>query len=1183
MTAPRHAWSLLAVAAALAGCVASAPSLELGQVEPAGGWSGESVEVTITGQGFFPAIVADASSKTAQVDQRYTLSLRQGEQLVTTLENPRLLSSMAMTAIVPEGVEPGRYDLWVRDPRGAEAVLPQAYTVRATQAHRLVLDPQSSDPFWLVEDTAVIDAFALDADDHPISSPLAVRLTLDPLEQGVVLAGFPDGVLLDQTAERRGSGAAIIGRLHADGTARVPVTVSSPASVLLRLEALEHGVAPANLRMDWYDSADYRVSVALEPELAKVDAGTSFIAVVTVHDAVGTVVEEPVFPIHATLRDACQELDLSLRDLKGATHVPLLLRKATGETGCASEQRISVEHRGDTLTSSGFQVDPGPVQRFAVELPSSEIPAGAPFTVRARPVDTYGNLTTWSGPPARITVHDTIGDISTQSCATIGRELHCPVVARVADRGVVLLVRDPVDGLTGTSLPYNVRPGPISGIEVDTVTESDVVAGVEFNVQLAPVDSFGNRIPPELFAPTEFVITDLERSEAHCAPISDSDLTQKCALFTATSEATLVATGPVGAAGSADPLTVLNAELDTVELHAQRTSVVAGQSFELRIIGHDAFGNRYQVQRDPELALSDHSGTLSPAGATLSESGEVSILIRLNQAGSTQVVASQGGAALGESELIEVAPAEASTLALSTSPWWWVGETAWVEIHALDSFGNKAPLNAAVELGSTEGAFEAAMSEIIEGVARVGIEPTAPAVPDRLIAHTAEIEGSLDGQLVVARCDDSEIEPRLWINSSDEVVQCLDPDGVELDIELQAPGADHTALALQGALLAEASTAHISLDRAGHHRFTGLAIEGSCGIETASSAWIAPPDGTPAGPISLALTPSTLEVAQDTAVLLSGPLVDCEGSPATAGDVELWTDRGSLTELMSSGTGLYARVTEGAEISVELDLTGALTGGLGSIYARVDHGGAAGRVLFSATGDERPPRVARQAPEGAATGLVDQIDLWFDEPLDLASITLDAFEIDGPVPVVVHDVEILSPQHLAVHLSSAVNASLGVYTLRIFDTLTDLAGNPLDTGESSLSSAYESVFGATSDMPPTSTSCTLAHPVFRPNGDPGSGVEADEAVVSFAADIEHGTFRFAVRDDSGAVLRTERQEVRGGGEGSFAWDGRDQSEAIAPDGRYTLVITPHTIAGTPGPSCEVQVDLAIGWGPQESP
>ncbi|TVQ93185.1 MAG: hypothetical protein EA397_05265 [Deltaproteobacteria bacterium] len=1179
MTILRHALALLVATAAGAGCVERAPDLELQHVEPASGWTGESIDVIVRGEGFFPSMTADAGGKGATVDDRHRLALLDGDQVVANLDQVSLLSPTQISARVPSGVLPGRYDLSVRSPRGAEVVLPRAFTVRATPAQRLVLDPQDDERFWLVEQTATIDAYALDADGEQIAEPLEVRVRIDPLDPGAVLAGFPDDVLMDQVFERRQTGASILGRLHADGMARIPVTVSSPASVLVRLEALEHGIESANLRLDWYDRADYRVLVHLDSTDDELVAGQSFVAMVTVTDPQGAVVENPVFPIDVTLRDACDELELSLRDLRGTTQVPLVLRRATGDGGCAPTQQLQVEHRGDLQSSKSFQIAPGPVQRFSVELPSQEFTAGASLTVRARPVDVFGNVTTWSGPPTRITVRDTVGDVSTDGCVRIGRELHCSILPTLAERGVLLIVRDPADGLAGASLPYNVRPGPIAGIEVEAEPGDHVRAGAGLQVQLRPHDAYFNLIEPGVFSASDFVVSDLEFAEAECSPLS-AELRQECRLFTATEAARLVATGPASSLGTSTPIRVTNAELAAIEVNAQHSPVIAGQPFDLQLIGRDAFGNRYTEQSDPSVHLQDHTSTLSPGVAHLGASGEVVVSATLTLAQTTVVTASQGGRVLGTSGPVEVRAGELSTFVMSSPPWWFEQESVDLYVEALDAHGNRVPSSTTLELTSATGAVEPTVGLLDGGRAVFRLTPIEPAIPERLTLHASGV--SVEHEvLIAARCDEAGPEALLTLEGDTQAVVCHEAEPSSLAVELSATRGtpEHVRIAVNDRAWISTAEGVLHLEQVGQYRISGLVVDGICGAEASATAWAAPDDGGPAGPIAFELAPGPRHVGQDEELVLTGgPVLDCRGELATHGEVELRATRGDLNEVMSSGSGLYALVEPDASVRANLDLIEAHTGGLATLYARVDGERATGALSFDLLGDIRGPSVVRQSPEGAFHSRVDRVELHFDEPLDPASIELSHFEIEGPTPVTIHNVTLEAPDRVVVHLSSSIDASLGSFALRVFEGVTDLAGNAIEPLRTASAAPYEGRFGNVSASVPADLSCAAEPTTFRPDGDDGLGIDSATSDFSFDASIDEGTWRIAVRDHDGKLWRSERLLVSPAVGGSWRFDGRDQTGEILRDGVYELSVTPHNPSGTSGPTCSVSVELAVGWG-----
>jgi flagellar hook assembly protein FlgD len=92
-------------------------------------------------------------------------------------------------------------------------------------------------------------------------------------------------------------------------------------------------------------------------------------------------------------------------------------------------------------------------------------------------------------------------------------------------------------------------------------------------------------------------------------------------------------------------------------------------------------------------------------------------------------------------------------------------------------------------------------------------------------------------------------------------------------------------------------------------------------------------------------------------------------------------------------------------------------------------------------------------------------------------------------------------------------------------------------------------------------------PTVTPNGD---GI-SDAVALPFSVS-EPGRVTAVVTDAAAAVVRTLTVPAAAG-EGSVAWDGRTKAGAPAPDGRYTVTLTPVDVAGNAGEAKSSEVDV----------
>jgi hypothetical protein len=593
--------------------------------------------------------------------------------------------------------------------------------------------------------------------------------------------------------------------------------------------------------------------------------------------------------------------------------------------------------------------------------------------------------------------------------------------------------------------------------------------------------------------------------------------------------------------------------------------------------GEDQWGNPYRVQRDPVLTLADPTGTLGATHARLDHLGEAVVPTTVTRAGVSFITAGRDGSSLGTSSALTVRPAPADALELDLPrPWVWVDRPVEIGLRAIDRYHNDALVDLTADLTSADGVFEPVTVEIVRGRAAVTVTPLRDAVSDSWIAVAGDLLGESAELLVARDCGSGGPSAPLTLDGGPSVIACDSGSDVSVAASLaSATGSpDRFGFWVEGGsgTLDSSSSIDLRFSGVGAYEVIGLAVEGTCATEGTARVWIAPDDGTPAGPIPLALDATSLRIGQDTAELLVDAATDCAGEPAAGGRVFLRTDRGSLTGVTASGGGLVVELDETGSASAGLDLTRALGGGAGVVTAWAAHPAAAGAVAFDAIGDKLHPRVISQSPEGYASGSIPSVRVTFTEPIDPGSLDLQAFKFFGPSVASVAFVEQPQPHVLDVFPSSPIAAASGRWTLQIGDQVTDLAGNGLDGADDGEASTYAADFGAVSSSAPTGATCSTDRATFRPDGDEGAGIEADRSRISLSG-TGVGSWRIEVVDPQGLAVRHARVEVSSSGAASFDFDGRDNTERVLPDGTYNVVARPRNDDGTAGATCVVAVSI----------
>jgi hypothetical protein len=114
-------------AACLIGCGAGAPAPIIASVSPARGYTDQGVRLRIRGEGFLPTFRIDQASGARRGDVSH-FSGQVGDLMhKVSLTNFDWLDVNEMTAWMAGGLQPGVYDVEIKDPRGQPALLPNGF------------------------------------------------------------------------------------------------------------------------------------------------------------------------------------------------------------------------------------------------------------------------------------------------------------------------------------------------------------------------------------------------------------------------------------------------------------------------------------------------------------------------------------------------------------------------------------------------------------------------------------------------------------------------------------------------------------------------------------------------------------------------------------------------------------------------------------------------------------------------------------------------------------------------------------------------------------------------------------------------------------------------------------------------------------------------------------------------
>ena len=1188
----KRGW-IIAVLTGLWGCSPELPGPSLMGVTPDLAWNGEATTITLLGEDFYPQIQLDAGQKgRSTINSNYRAWLV-GAQNDEKLSGVSVIDYTRISALIPEGVDPGIYGLRIVGPTGRSS-LEQAFEVSNSKADHLRVQTRSGNVAWNVNEFVVMDIQLLDRDEKvvfrdPTLFPILVNILdsdgVPPVLRQLSI-GLEDWELLPDGSYRgnlrEGSGTL---SLVSEIAQQLTVTVGPDDRSNVVAGSEDILFSPGESHLDIRLPVNNFVTVAGEP----FDVELVFV------DDFGNLDPQPH---DVSLRGTCSNFSVPV-NVTGPTLVTVdQTTRISGTDSCPEESLTS----GGLVPSSSapFQVVAAPTDHFDVQVAADPV-AGEFMDVQLNARDAFGNPRVWLGINQEFVFQDNVDGIGTHSCVVqpfnVG-EFRCAVETLVASASVALHV-DGDDGTEGDSqVPYTVHPNPTPAALTATI-QGVPVAGLPFEVDVAVEDAWANQIDAATLPSSNYQIVD-ELGEVSCASLGfgiDGSADFECVLLTARSDAVITVTLLAEGVQGSTPLTqVNNGELAAVVVDAvgafQATEVQAGETIFLDLLGIDAYGNPYMTQTDPNLDLDDTTGTLSVVNAVLGVDGAVQLQATVTVAGNTQITASQASQPLGSSEIVTVLAAEHAALQVSLAePWAWLGTPAEVRIQSVDAFGNRTDWTGIATLSSRETASPPVDVVMTNGVGVDLFSWSAVALDEAVLASTpTSLIGESPPLHVVQNCGLIGPTPDLLFGGFAEAVVCFDPAaGTGLMNASFAGSSGGAPLASYGlasdgpATLSLNDTLVFSLDSVGAHSLRGLVAQtDACAAEVTATAWVGLDDGAPVGPIPLTSSEATLDAGAGLATVDIVGVTDCSRDPASGGSVYVRTTHGDLSGVNPSGAGLVLTLDVNGDASFTLDAGAVTSSGLSEIHAWAESQAALGRVDVDIEGDNERPQVWSQDPTGEALTLVTEIHIVFSEAMLLGQMIPGNFSVTGPTGAVVDTVTLLNGGTEAVlTLQSPVDGALGTWNVTATDNLRDEAGNRLDGTWSGGASSYVGTFGDVID-PGDSVSCVAPDGgVFRPDGDDGAGAEADSVSVGLTTVVAPAWWIFSVTaQDTGALLR-RNYVIPGGAVDTMTWDGRDVTGAVVSNGSYVVRVDPDDGLGNQGAGCQAVaiVDNILGEVP----
>jgi hypothetical protein len=1144
------AWTLVA-------CTVRLPEPTLTAVRPDQGWNGEDTVVAIAGSGFVPQVEINVNrGGQADLDRGYVARL-DGAAGQFVLSGVSAVDYDNLRAVVDPGLPPGRYALVVEGPTGRIARLDDAFTVAATRADRLSL---TSEVVGTVNSPVPITLTVLDPDGEPVPEDLQVRLSFRDTHDGPFAGTI--GLGLDDQAT--GSDGVITGFLGPDGTASLPLTVHRPGTVTIVAEALtDDAVRSDELAQAWLPGTDLVVAITRREPDRDVRVGEPIALDVRLEDQFGNLVTNA--NTNVTLQMACGS-DLTSFVLNGEQQVSITPSEATNFNNDCLEQFVrSVS--GPAGRSASFEVLAGEAARMFVQNLLPEYRAGQPYTALVGTRDAFGNRTLTPGP---VVLQDSVGGLGPTTCAFLpSGDQNCSAIGVVAGEGVVATATSAAastDAVSGSGLPYDVLPGREVG-RIEAVFEERFVAGAPSDLRITVEDLYGNRIPLDALNAFELQTPEPDA----CSPGTvqpDDSVVFSCTFEQARDGAAVEVVANSSSASL--PITVVNADPGDAVLSAP-AAVVAGELFPIDAVVVDAFGNPV-LETDVDLEIRDEQGTTTVP--LVLDAGTGIVEIGLTRAGARRLQVFADGQPVGQPVAVQVAAAAAEGLLVTLDqPWVFIGTEVELRIESVDSFGNRALssdlLTVETGLGPT------ASVQLVGGAAQLPYTWTQTGLDSVVTASSPTLSGELSNLDVVASCGDGPTAAASFAGAP--VGRACAAAGVAVDALLSmagtTPGANPLVAyrAATDVQLVESDLSGFAVPVVGPGRtpVRALAVDASlCADEVETAVWVGPDDGTPVGPLGLTV-PAAASLGGAVSVGLTGA-VDCTGAPAVGADVRVRTDRGELVGPTPTGSGLAVTLDPFGGAIWTLDLTATQTGGLTTLVAEVPSGAARGEATLPVDGDLRGPAVWQlEAIGDPATA----VEIQFSEPLDPTSVAASSFVLTASEPVST-TVAVLAPDRVRIDLSPPLDLSGGALTVRALTTLTDVAGNPLEGTQSGVAADWTGAVGGTV-VDPAPVVCSVTPVVFRPDGDPGTGIDADRVDVDATSASTPAFWQAIVRDDAGTTLVRERI-VPTGPAALWSWDGRDVDGRVQPDGLYTIDFRSDNGAGRTTGGCVQSITLANG-------
>ncbi len=273
--------------------------------------------------------------------------------------------------------------------------------------------------------------------------------------------------------------------------------------------------------------------------------------------------------------------------------------RAASDEGFVFFLRATVAGTNVTFTAAepGNAVPPGEVSGVTV-LPSeaiesvdvlvpAEAAAGTPVEVFVQPRDPYGNAINASNPARPVELQ---GPAPVDNCIPGGFPSGAArFVCTFLDAEASLVLRATIDGVQGTSAPFDVVNGPLAVVEI--VAEGPVRAGEDLQVAVAGFDALGN--PYATQTDPDLMLTASRGSwSVPVVTLDGSGAATVQGFLTKAGEAVLTAEQQGVELGRSTPIAVTPGPTASFRARLLAPWAYVDQPEDVRVEATDAFGNR---------------------------------------------------------------------------------------------------------------------------------------------------------------------------------------------------------------------------------------------------------------------------------------------------------------------------------------------------------------------------------------------------------------------------------------------------------------------------------------------------------------------------------------------------------------------------------------------------------------